>query len=410
MRALEDRRVLKQSPPDDEASDLSAAIKSAGVGHRSGQQRRSGGRVDASDLAADALRQLPLGTRDWKRVLSALLSQHNASHARRDKRISYKTMHERQAFVYRFFAELRQHTPYANVDPRCIKPKHIEAVVARWRERGLSSGTIHNYVSYLRAFEGWIGKRGLVRSVAFYVGDATGRRHQSAVVDKSWEAHRVPFEPTLVRIRERCVYVAMALEFCRHFALRPREALMLRPHGAVIAREQATRRDVSEASTAVRYLRISRGAKGGRRRDVPIDTAEQTDVIARAQVLVRSGEPLARPGYSLKQNTIHFYSVLSAAGVTVAQLGVTAYGLRHGAAGDAYQDVSGAPAPVRGESVAVDPELDRRARDHVARLLGHGRREISNCYLGPPRTRKPGEGAGDPSASPSTSPPGKHEQ
>jgi len=67
--------------------------------------------------------------------------------------------------------------------------------------------------------------------------------------------------------------------------------------------------------------------------------------------------------------------------VTKRQLGITAHGLRHQYATDRYEDVAGAPAPVRGGD-RLDREVDRSARLQVAGELGHARENISTAYLG----------------------------
>ena len=48
-----------------------------------------------------------------------------------------------------------------------VANRHIEAMVARWLERGLATAPIHNYLSFLRTFAGWIGKVGMVREPEF---------------------------------------------------------------------------------------------------------------------------------------------------------------------------------------------------------------------------------------------------
>lgn len=339
--------------------------------------------------ASTLLARLPHGTRDWKRVLSCLIALNNRHHARRDKRISFKTMEERAGFLYRFFGELRGQTEFENIDPRCLKPKHIQAMVERWVERDLSTGTIHNYISYLHTFALWIDKAGLVQPVEFYVGTNSGRARRSEVAtrDKSWSGNGVDFEQTLNLIRGRCPYVAIEIEFGRLFGLRAKETIMLRPHEAVASMpassppDETGQRPVEPAQA--HYLLIRHGAKGGRKRDVLIESATQWELVRRARAMVSPGHALARTGYTLKQNLQHYFDVLKAVGVTQAQLGVTGHGLRHERAGEDYQEMTGAPPPVRG-GAKVDPALDRQARDRVAAMLGHGRRAITCCYLGKP--------------------------
>lgn len=343
--------------------------------------------------ASAMLARLPHGTRDWKQVLSCLIALHNQRHARRDKRISFKTMQERGGFLFRFFEELRAHTAFENVDPRCLKPKHIQAMVDRWVDRGLSAGTIHNYISYLHTFALWIDKAGLVLPVAFYVGarSSLGRRSEVAERDKSWSGNGVVFESTVALVRQRCPYVAIELEFGRLFGLRAKEMAMLRPHEAVRSLPPSAHETKAGEKPVdppcEHHLLIRHGAKGGRKRDVLIESEAQWELLRRAQAMVSPGQPLARPGYTLKQNLQHYFDVLKAVGVSQAQLGVTGHGLRHERSAEAYTEVAGSLPPVRGGACG-DRALDHRARDQVAAMLGHGRRAITNCYLGQPVTRR----------------------
>ena len=62
-----------------------------------------------------------------------------------------------------------------------------------WLERDLSTKAIHNYLSYLRSFARWVGRPGLVRPPAYYLGEASPHAHykQEAKVDQSWSAKDV---------------------------------------------------------------------------------------------------------------------------------------------------------------------------------------------------------------------------
>jgi integrase len=329
------------------------------------------------------LAQLPIGTRDWRRALKALIDLHNYKHATKNKGVSFKTMHERASFLFRFFDDLHKLTKYKTLDPRSLATKHIEAMVRLWIERDLATATIHTYLSFLRTFGDWIGKRGLVRPVEYYVGTDSphARRKQAAREDRSWSARDVDFAEVLERLQTLCPYVALQAEFSREFCMRPRETRQLRPHEAVLPREQATRRDPDDLSGATHYLRIKDGTKGGRPRDVPIETEVQWELIRRAQAIVVSGQYLGRPGRSLEANKRHYYRIMERAGITRSKRGVTPHGLRHQGANDKYQEIARAPSPVRG-GTGIARALDREARQRVARVLGHNRIQVTNCYLG----------------------------
>lgn len=333
------------------------------------------------------LAQLPLGHRDWKQIVSLLIKRHNAQHSAKHKGVSGKTMHDRECFYFAFFGDLRTHTSYRRVEPRRLRAAHVEAMAAVWADRGLSAGTLANYLSYLRTWCQWTSRSPLtVRNAAAYYGETSplAHRRQAAERDHGWLAAGVAFPQVRAELEALCPYVAIQTEFTQLFGARPKEARCVRPHEAVIPCSVALPRDVDPAFDATHYLRLDAGTKGGRPRDVPITNEAQRALIARARALVRPGEHLGRPGFSLKANTAHFYTMLAKVGITRKQLGVTAHGLRHEFGNDAYEQRAGTPSPVRG-GTAPDRARDREARTRVSRLLGHNRPEVASCYLGPSR-------------------------
>lgn len=333
------------------------------------------------------LRDVPIGHRDWKRVLGAVLALHNHKHASKMKGVSYKTMLDRQRFLASFYDDLRHNTRFCNADPRELQQRHVRAAADLWRERGLSTATVHNYLSFLRTYCEWIGRPGLVRDVEFYYGENSPYLHRQRVAreDHSWLAKRVDVEAKLTEVYAHDRWVAMQLELCYRFGMRPKEARFFRPHVAVIPRELANPRDAEHFPGCERFLRVRYGTKGGRPRDVPIRTDEQRALIARAMESVAPGMYVGEPGRSAQQNLHRFYNVLRRFGITKAGLGVVAHGLRHQHANDDYAASSGAASPVRGGH--CDRETDVVSRHAVAAILGHERLDITNCYLGSSRRR-----------------------
>jgi integrase len=344
-------------------------------------------RRDRDADPGQVLAALPLGHRDWKRILACLLALHGREHGIKDKTVSNQTIYERSRFLYQFFDELHTLTIYKHVEPRSLGNRHVAAMVAVWAARCLSAGAIANYLSILRVFVAWIGKEpGIVRTASQYLGadSAAAHRRQVADEDHSWIAAGLEHAEVRERIRALCPYVALQTEFSRLFGLRPREARCLRPHEAVIPAELVLPRDLDPASPASHYLHLDAGTKGGRPRDVPIETAEQGDLIRRAQAFVPAGRHLGRPGFTLLQNKNHFYRVLAKVGITKKQCGVTAHGLRHEFANAVYEERAGVASPVRG-GTAPDRETDQAARLAVSRRLGHSRGQVIGSYVGSPR-------------------------
>ena len=48
--------------------------------------------------------------------------------------------------------------------PDGLRNTHIQFMLDRYATRGLSPGTLQNYLSYLRALAKWIGKKGMALS------------------------------------------------------------------------------------------------------------------------------------------------------------------------------------------------------------------------------------------------------
>lgn len=190
------------------------------------------------------LASLPMGTPDYLRVIGAYFAKYNSQHSKKNKGVSFKTMHDRQRMVVSFFRELRHETPYRNLDPRQLANRHIEAMVARWLERRLSTATIHNYLSFLRTFAGWIGKSGMVREPEFYVGADSPHAHRSEVAteDRSWSAMNVDIAGKIAEIARFDHWVGLQLELEAGFGLRGKEARHLKPHGAIVTSDAASPR------------------------------------------------------------------------------------------------------------------------------------------------------------------------
>jgi integrase len=319
---------------------------------------------------------------DYIRVLGALLKLFNDEHATKRKLVSFKTQGDRQRFLVAFFRELRRHTLYKNLDPRQLAGRHVQHMIGRWQDRGLSTATVHNYLSFLRTFAGWLGKQGMVREPEFYVGKDSplANRSQNAVEDKSWTARKVDIAAKVAEVTAFDPWVGLQLELCAEFAVRPKEARHFRPHEAVIPREAANVRDAAAFPECETFVRVSHGTKGGRPRDIPLATASQRALIERLKLLVRPGKFVGNPDLTALQAQHRFYYVVRKFGISKKELGVVAHGLRHQKVNDVFGAESGGPSPVRGGDER--PPLDEEARNRAAHLLGHSRMQVTNCYLG----------------------------
>lgn len=343
----------------------------------------------------DVLRTAPKGTYHWKPVLHAILRLHNGQHARRHKLVADKTTLDRERFYFKFWADLRGSTEYVRADPRFLKERHIFAVTQLWAERGLAVATVHNYLSFLRTYSDWIGRPGLVREPAYYFGDDSpyAARERSAKTDRSWSLRCEDVEGKLAEVAAYDPWVGLQLELCLRFGLRAKEARHFRPHEAIRTRAEADPRDTEHFPGVERFVRVHRGTKGGRQRDIPLRTPEQAELMERLLRIVPEDRFVAAPGRTAVQNANRFYNVMKRFGITKAGLGVTAHGLRHQYANDRYEELAGEASPVRGgQSQAENKSTVRLA---IAHELGHGRTKVSAAYLGCTRVSRPAQAVRD---------------
>src|SRR5574341_1379156 len=102
-----------------------------------------------------------------------------------------------------------------------LKPKHVEALIERWKAEGISTGTLKNRLSVLRWWAEKIGKPNVVARD----NDAYGieRRQYVTNQDKGKD-----LDPAQVD-RLRSPYVAMSLRLQEAFGLRREESIKIRP-------------------------------------------------------------------------------------------------------------------------------------------------------------------------------------
>lgn len=93
--------------------------------------------------------------------------------------------------------------------------------------------------------------------------------------------------------------------------------------------------------------------------------------------------------FNFKQALRRARTVMEKLGITLRALHVTPHGARHQYAAERYEELTGSAAPVAGGAL-IDKTLDHDARLTVAEELGHGRKQISNSYLGKATKAKAG--------------------
>jgi len=246
---------------------------------------------------------------------------------------------------------------FAHLHVASLKPKHVEALVARWQGESLAAGTIKNRMAQLRWWAEKIGKANVVAKDNAHYGIAE-RQHVS---NQSQARTLTPGE--LDRITDP--YTRMSLELQAAFGLRRAESIKIQPawadRGSVLA------------------LKAS-WCKGGRAREVPLRTDAQRQVLESAKALAGRG--------SLIPADLRYVQQLKRFEHQCARAGIHhVHGHRHAYVQARYRELTGWAAPAAGgpkarELSPAEKTLDREARLEISRELGHEREQITAVYLG----------------------------
>ncbi|WP_229517917.1 phage integrase N-terminal domain-containing protein [Paraburkholderia terrae] len=283
-----------------------------------------------------------------------------------NRALSIKTQEYRAAKLCKAFKELRE-GGFALQSPWSLKHKHVQHLVDTWIAAGQSGGTIENKLTYLRALAQWMGKTNLIGSLDDYADrEALGlKRSYVATEDKSWTAHGVDAAAKIEEIAQTCPYTAVQLKLQAAFGMRIEESFMLRP---------------AEAARNRRMLAVTRGTKGGRPREVPVETkiGILEEAARLSNGLTGSTVPADR---TLSQWRDWYYYVLEKHGVTKRGMGITSHGLRHEYLQTLYKETTGVEAPIKRAGERPDPQLHEEAMRRVVEAAGHSRLTKSGAYL-----------------------------
>ena len=282
------------------------------------------------------------------------------------KALSIKTQEYRMTAICKSFEELRENG-YALQSPYTLRAKHVQFLVDHWVKAGQSGGTIENKLTYFRALAQWLHKPNLVGPLDDYVDRKEKGlvRSYVALEDKSWDAHGIDATAKIEEIGRTDPHVAVQLKLQAAFGLRMEESFLLRPTEAV-----------RDANT----LGITRGTKGGRNREVPIEL--KIEILVEAANLSNGVSGSTIPaGRTKKQWRDHYYYVLAMHGVSKGGIGVTSHGLRHQYLQQMYERITGVQAPVKQVAARPTREVHEEAMKRVVEAAGHSRATKANAYL-----------------------------
>ena len=238
-----------------------------------------------------------------------------------------------------------------------LKPKHIDALLAKWREQGISIGTLKNRLSALRWWAKKINKPSIIaRDNSVY---GVGKRENVAKESKAQDLD----ERKLAKISDQCVRLSIRLQAA--FGLRREESIKFSP---------------SYAMQGDHIKLKSSWTKGGRARTIPIRNDEQRRLLDEIKALVKGG--------SLIPAQLNYVQQLNRYDRQLRNVGFSKlHGLRHGYAQRRYFELTERVCPVAGGLPSKELNPEQRALDHEARAivsseLGHARVEVAAVYLG----------------------------
>ena len=241
---------------------------------------------------------------------------------------------------------------YRRMAAASLKPKHIDALVARYQEEELSPSTIKNYMSALRWWAEKIGKQNVIaRDNAYY-------SIESRVFVTNISKARDLDQDLLEKINDP--HLKISLELQKAFGLRREEAIKFSP-------EYADQGD---------HIRLKdTWCKGGKAREIPTHTDEQRDVLKRARLVAGRGSLI--PSHLMYVQQMRLYErETQKAGLSKL------HGLRHRYAQQRYKELTGKPAPACGgitrkQLTLEQKKLDKEVRLQISRELGHEREQIT---------------------------------
>ena len=269
---------------------------------------------------------------------------------------SFATQHARERILTMVANQLHE-MGFKDMRATSLKPKHVQALVERWKTEDLSAGTIKNRMAELRWWAEKVGKQ----NVIFKDNDQYGiaRRKYVTNVSKARELT----DGDLAKITDPCT--ALSLKLQAGFGLRREESIKMRP---------------ALADKGDRLALKASWTKGGRAREIPIRNAEQRQLLDEAKQFARRGSLIPKT-MTYKQQMNRFKAQCVAAGIQ------RVHGHRHQYAQQRYQELTGRVCPAQGGSTwrQLSPEqkkTDREARLTISAELGHFRPEIVGVYCG----------------------------
>lgn len=286
--------------------------------------------------------------RDFNYELKRLVQRHPDG--------SYATRADRER-ILDLVANQLQEIGFRNMHATSLKPRHVEALVARWHKEEIAPATFKNRMAQLR----WLAEKTGKQNVIARSNDAYGISERTYVtnISKAVELDAKALE------RVTDPYTALSLRLQEAFGLRREESIKFQP---------------AWADRGDRIVLKPSWAKGSRGREIPVRTAEQRQLLDEAKQFAGRGSLIPEDMKYVEQLQ-RFKAQCSAAGIHHV------HGHRHHYAQARYRELTGWACPVQGgpRSRQLTPEqkaIDREARLTISSELGHSREQVVSIYVG----------------------------
>lgn len=263
---------------------------------------------------------------------------------------------------------------YRLQDPENLAEKHIEALCKDWYKEGFKPKTIQGNLSHLRIFCRWIGKGDMVKDAAHYLPDVPKdqlRVKTAAEFSKSWAANGIDVMEKVQEADALDRRFGLMLRMAVAFGLRRMEVIQCVPW------------KVDRGDKFAAYK-----TKGGRPRDIYIDTVEQRKILDEVKSLVKKNERLGwltradGSKASLEYSLDKWNKMLAKIGITRACSSCTGHGLRAQYAENAALIANLIPPTLGGSGGQMPREDLDLKRVQVSELLGHSRKSVTSAYYG----------------------------
>lgn len=305
-----------------------------------------------------------------KLEIQQLLDKHNKKRSDKEGICSLTTQKHRREIIRLSIAQLWE-DGYQLETVTSLKGKHIEHLMGRWDQAGLSASMLHTRLSVLRTLSKWLRKPEICKDLGYYLNQERTHRSTVAVRNLAWEAKGIDVDAAIRTASDMNERFGLMLATQRAFGLRAREVMEFRPLEAVI--DDGKR------------LMIVQGTKGGRPRMVTVATDRQRGVLAQVVKLVGAARNarLRWPDCTYQQARNRYYNFMKRLGATKAGMGVTGHGLRHAFAQEMYRRQTGLPTPIEGGKPSGLSRGDHMMATMGTSIeLGHGRPDVMGSYCG----------------------------